>query len=47
MNKELIFQREGQEIRIIKDESGEPLFCLRDICDSLKWKTLLISKTLF
>ncbi|WP_270982644.1 Bro-N domain-containing protein [Campylobacter helveticus] len=35
MNKELIFQREGQEIRIIKDESGEPLFCLRDICDSL------------
>uniref|UniRef100_UPI0022EA2168 BRO-N domain-containing protein n=1 Tax=Campylobacter helveticus TaxID=28898 RepID=UPI0022EA2168 len=36
MNKELIFQREGQEIRIIKDESGEPLFCLRDICDSLK-----------
>ena len=29
MNKELIFQREGQEIRIIKDESGEPLFLLK------------------
>ncbi|ARE80644.1 BRO-N domain-containing protein [Campylobacter helveticus] len=35
-SNQLIFQREGQEIRIIKDESGEPLFCLRDICDSLK-----------
>ncbi|MCR2061733.1 Bro-N domain-containing protein [Campylobacter helveticus] len=34
-SNQLIFQREGQEIRIIKDESGEPLFCLRDICDSL------------
>lgn len=29
MNKELIFQREGQEIRIIKDENGEPLFLLK------------------
>ncbi|WP_270977033.1 Bro-N domain-containing protein [Campylobacter helveticus] len=35
-SNQLIFQREGQEIRIIKDESGEPLFCLRDICDSLE-----------
>ncbi|EAK9898292.1 hypothetical protein AAH51_07330, partial [Campylobacter upsaliensis] len=31
-----IFQREEKKLRIIKNESGEPLFCLKDICDSLE-----------
>lgn len=36
MKNQLVFNRAGQEIRVIKDENNEPLFCLRDICDSLE-----------
>lgn len=36
MKNQLVFHRAGQEIRVIKDENNEPLFCLRDICDSLE-----------
>lgn len=36
MENQLIFNRAGQEIRVIKDENNEPLFCLSDVCKSLE-----------
>lgn len=36
MSKTLIFERGNKEIRVVKDENGEPLFCLKDICESLE-----------
>lgn len=34
MNLE-IFKKDNLEVRVIKDENNEPLFCLKDICDIL------------
>ena len=41
MNKNIqIFQnKEFGAIRTMKDERGEPLFCLRDVCEVLELRT--------
>lgn len=31
-----IFNRLGNDIRVMTDEQGEPLFVLKDICDALQ-----------
>ncbi|EID8147584.1 Bro-N domain-containing protein, partial [Campylobacter jejuni] len=35
MNLEL-FKKDNLEIRVIKDENNEPLFCLSDVCKALE-----------
>ncbi|HDZ5005835.1 TPA: phage antirepressor KilAC domain-containing protein [Campylobacter jejuni] len=35
MNLEL-FRKDNLQVRIIKDENNEPLFCLKDVCDVLE-----------
>lgn len=35
MNLE-IFKKDNLEVRVIKDENNEPLFCLKDVCDVLE-----------
>lgn len=35
MNDITIFNHLGNDIRVMTDEQGEPLFVLKDICDAL------------
>lgn len=35
MNLEL-FKKDNLEVRVIKDENNEPLFCLSDVCKALE-----------
>ena len=36
MNDITIFNHLGNDIRVMTDEQGEPLFVLKDICDALE-----------
>lgn len=43
MNLEL-FKKDDLEVRVIKDENNEPLFCLKDICDTLELSNISVVK---
>ncbi|EKB0702052.1 hypothetical protein OMZ41_001776 [Campylobacter jejuni] len=43
MNLEL-FKKDDLEVRVIKDENSEPLFCLKDICDTLELSNISVVK---
>ncbi|EID4797146.1 hypothetical protein LB248_001618 [Campylobacter lari] len=43
MNLEL-FKKDNLEVRVIKDENNEPLFCLKDICDTLELSNISMVK---
>ncbi|EON1002776.1 Bro-N domain-containing protein [Campylobacter jejuni] len=43
MNLEL-FKKDDLEVRVIKDENNEPLFCLKDICDTLELSIISVVK---
>ncbi|ECQ5587313.1 antirepressor, BRO family protein [Campylobacter jejuni] len=43
MNLEL-FKKDDLEVRVIKDENNEPLFCLKDICDALELSNISVVK---
>ncbi|EKN2122473.1 Bro-N domain-containing protein [Campylobacter jejuni] len=43
MNLEL-FKKDDLEVRVIKDENNEPLFCLKDICDTLELSNISVAK---
>ncbi|MFY4691417.1 Bro-N domain-containing protein [Campylobacter jejuni] len=43
MNLEL-FKKDNLEVRVIKDENNEPLFCLKDICDTLELTNISMVK---
>lgn len=43
MNLEL-FKKGNLEVRVIKDENNEPLFCLKDICDTLELSNISVVK---
>lgn len=36
MNNIIIFNHLGNDIRVMTDDQGEPLFVLKDICDALE-----------
>lgn len=40
MNDITIFNHLGNDIRVITDEQGEPLFILKDVCDALDLKNV-------
>ena len=40
MNDITIFNHLGNDIRVMTDEQGEPLFVLKDICDALDLKNI-------
>ena len=40
MNNLTIFNHLGNDIRVITDEQGEPLFVLKDVCDALDLKNI-------
>ena len=40
MNDITIFNHLGNNIRVMTDEQGEPLFVLKDICDALDLKNI-------
>ncbi|EKN0019765.1 hypothetical protein PV992_001790 [Campylobacter jejuni] len=43
MNLEL-FKKDDLEVRVIKDENNEPLFCLKDVCDTLELSNISVVK---
>lgn len=43
MNLEL-FKKDDLGVRVIKDENNEPLFCLKDICDTLELSNISVVK---
>ncbi|EAI3017692.1 antirepressor, BRO family protein [Campylobacter jejuni] len=43
MNLEL-FKKDDLEVRVIKDENNESLFCLKDICDTLELSNISVVK---
>ncbi|HDZ5089413.1 TPA: helix-turn-helix domain-containing protein [Campylobacter jejuni] len=43
MNLEL-FKKDDLQIRVAKDENNEPLFCLKDICDTLELTNISMVK---
>ncbi|ELU0240006.1 hypothetical protein SAZ84_001045 [Campylobacter jejuni] len=43
MNLEL-FKKDDLEVRVIKDENNEPLFCLKDICDTFELSNISVVK---
>ncbi|EAH4628908.1 antirepressor, BRO family protein [Campylobacter jejuni] len=43
MNLEL-FKKDDLEVRVIKDENNEPLFCLKDICNTLELSNISVVK---
>ncbi|EIJ0825899.1 hypothetical protein LH225_001731, partial [Campylobacter jejuni] len=39
-----LFKKDDLEVRVIKDENNEPLFCLKDICDTLELSNISVVK---